>query len=400
MNTIAQFKDSVAGLLSGLDLSNVANLNGALERAARVLVQKADIPEASGIQNIVLYQGVFDYPCDTRIFGTAITDIRPQGISRPPSNFVFKKFGDDFDRTKQFRINGTMATFEYSNGTPIIRIASEIPQQEVVIDAMNSATDWVASGAATNLVQDNAVYYQAPASLRFNLSGLGTGVLTKTLQSPLSLSSYQDVGVAFLAIRIPEGTVATDISSVSLKLGSNSSDYNLVTESEGFLGSWISGEWLLVAFDFSSSSVAGVPNWSSIQYVQVLVGVLGAVVNFRVGGLFICQPSPSQILYQSAAIFLPADSQTALTTITANTDRIILNDAAYTLYEYEGALSVLQQTSGGKGDSMSERLKDDLDGNGVNTFGLYGRFRGDNPSQELRQSGNYYDDARGGYNAR
>ena len=87
LHTVNNLRDSVAGLLSGIDINNVENLNGALERASRTLIQNADIPEASGIQNITLYSGVYDYLCDSRIFGTAINDIRPQGISRYPNNF-------------------------------------------------------------------------------------------------------------------------------------------------------------------------------------------------------------------------------------------------------------------------------------------------------------------------
>lgn len=401
LHTVSEFKDSVAGMLSGLDLSNVDNLNGALERAARTLVQKADVPEASGVQNIVLYSGVFDYACDPRIFGTAITDIRPQGISRPPFDSVFKTYGEQFDRTKSWLPSGTMSTFEYVNGVPIIRIVSKIPQQQVIIDQMNSTTGWVAAGGASGLTQDKAVYYQAPASLRFTLASNDTGTLTKTLTSSIDLSSYEDVGVAFLAIRIPDGITATGLTSIALRLGSSSGNYDEVTETEGFLGSWVSGNWLLVAFDFAGSSSTGTPDWSAIDYIRIIFitsVTASEMVNFRVGGLWIAQPSPTQILYQSAAIFLPQNSQTALTTITSNTDTIILNDPAYTLYEYEGALSILQQTGGGKGDSMTARLKEELDGNGATTFGLYGKFRGDNPSQELRTVGNYYDTGYGGQN--
>lgn len=401
LHTVSELKDSVAGILSGMDLSNVDNLDGALERAARVLVQKADIPEASGIQNITLYSGVFNYACDPSIFGTAITDIRPQGINRPITDFVYKRPGEQFDRTKGYLPNGTMTTFEYYNGKPIIRIVSKTPQQQVIIDQMNSTTGWVAGGTATGLVADTAVYYMAPASLRFTVTGVGTGTLTKTLPNSLDLSSYQGVGVAFLAIRIPEGATISDLVTVSLKLGSDSANYDLVTESDGFLGSWIAGEWLLVAFDFSEVSRAGTPNWSSIQYIQVLIGTLQTMINFRIGGLWIAQPSPAQILFQSAAIFLPEDSTTAITTITSNTDEIILNNPAYTLYEYESALSVLQQTSGAKGDSMTAQINEILNSlrarNGaIITEGLYDLFRGDNPSEQLRTIGSYYDDEYGG----
>lgn len=405
LHTVAEFKDSVAGLLSGLDLSNVDNLNGALERAARVLVQQAGIPEASGVQNIVLYSGVYDYACDPRIFGTALVDIRPQGISRPVTDFVYKRSQEQFDRTKGYLPSGTMATFQYSNGNPIIRIVSQAPQQQLIIDQMNATTGWVAAGSASALTQDTAVYYKSPASLRFTLTGASTGTLTKTLTNVVNLSSYENVGVAFLATRIPDGITATDLTSISLKLGSDSTNYDLVTETEGFLGAWISGDWLLIAFDFAGAVSTGTPNWSAIDYVQVSLTTLSTMINFRVGGLWVCQPSPAQILYQSAAIFVPTGTNVAEKTITANTDEIILDDPAYTLYEYEAALSVLQQTGGGKGDSMTAELNERLNGirarNGaIIKLGLYDLYRGDNPSEELRTLGNYYEEGGNGYGGR
>lgn len=405
--SVFDLKNSVAGILSGLDLSNVDNLDGALERAARVLIQKADVPEASGTQNIVLYSNVYDYPCDTRIFGTALNDIRPQGVSRLPNNFVFKRSSQDFDRTKQYVGITTMATFDYYNGSPIIRIVSNQPQQRIIIDQMNATTGWVASGSASNLVQDSAVYYQSPASLRFTLTGTSTGSLTKTLPNSLNLSSYQGVGVAFLAIEMPLGTAATNLTSIALEVGSNSSNYGTVTQTQGFLGAWVSGNWLLVAFDFATAVNTGTPNWSAIQFVKVSIATSATITNFRVGGLWICQPSPAQILYQSAAIYVPQGSTAAQTTITSNTDTIVLNDAAYTIYEYESALSVLQQTGGGASDGTMAGIESTLNGartrtGAVITEGLYDLYRGDNPSQELRLSGNYYDDGgqggRRGYN--
>lgn len=404
LKIVSNLKDSVAAFLSGINLNNVANLNGALERAARVLIQKADIPEASGVQNMVLYSGVTDYACDTRIFGTAIKDIRPQGISRPPSDYVYKRPGETFDRTKGFLPNGTMATFEYANGVPIIRIVSKIPLPMNVIDTMDEIGNWVAAGTASSLTQDTAVYYQSPASLRFTL-GTGTGTLTETLSNSVSLTSYQGVGVAFLAIQIPVNATAADLTSITLKLGSSSANYNSVTSTQGFLGAWVSGEWLLVAFDQSLATTVGSPNWSAIQYVQVSLASTQNMINFRVGGLWISQPSPTQILYQSAAIFIPNGSQTALTTITDNTDTIILNDPAYSLYEYESALSILQQTGGGTSDATMSQLEAVLNGSRTRTgvvisLGLYDLYRGKNPTEALSTTGNYYDDdSWGGNNA-
>lgn len=400
LKTIAQLKDSIAAMLSGIDISNIDDLNGCLERAGKIMLQKADVPEASGIQNITLYSGVFDYPCDSTIFGTAINDIRPQGISRNPNNFVTKVNQEDFDRTKNlYYPSGTMSTFQYQNGTPIIRIVSPFPKQQTIIDAMNVMTGWTAGGTASGLTQDVTNFYESPASLRFTVTGLGTGTLTKT-ENPISISSYQGVGVAFLAIEMPSTATATNLSTISLKLGSSSSNYNLVTVSTGFLGSWVAGNWLLVAFDFSTASTVGTPDWSKITYVQVLIGTLATIVNFRVGGLWISMPTPAQILFQSAAIYLPSGLSTPLTTITANTDSIILTDPAYTIYQHECAIAVCQQTGGTSGSATIATLESALNGararNGqVINLGLYDLYRGDNPSESLRKLGSYYDNFTG-----
>jgi len=398
LHTVSEYKDSVAAILSGIDLNNVSDLNGALERAASVMVQKADIPETSFIQNITLYSGVFDYACDPRIFGTAINDIRPQGISRNPSDYVLKVNQQDFDRTKNFYYpSGTMSTFQYQNGQPIIRVVAPFPPQSVRLDPMNaigtSPYEWVAAGTASGLVKDSTDFYQSPASLRFQL-GTGVGTLTKTLQTPDSMADYENVGVAFLAIEIPTGADATDLTSISLKLGSDSSNYDTVTVTEGFLGAWQAGQWLLVAFNFDGAASTGTPNWSSIQYIQVSLTASAAFSNFRVGSLFMSLPSPAQILGQTSAIFLPVGGTDTTTRITANTDTIILNNAAYAIYTYEGALAVLQQTGGGAGDSTRASILQMLNGGGTE-LGLYPMFRGDNPSQELRQVGSWYDNETG-----
>lgn len=395
LKTVADYKDSVAAILSGLDLSNVDNQNGAFERAARTMIQKADIPEASQIQNITLFAGVYDYLCDQSIFGTAINDIRPQGISRNYSDTVVKTDQELFDRTKKWYPSGTRSTFQYQNGKPIIRIVAPFPKQQVIINRMSATSGWTASGTASGLAQDMTNFYEAPASLRFNL-GAGIGVLSNTLQSPLSMANQQGVGTGFLAIQIPQGSDPTTLTNIALKLGSDAANYSTALSSAGFLGAWIANEWLLVPFDFSKTVDTGTPNWAAIQYVEVDLNATGDFINFHVGGLFMSLSSPAQILFQSAAIFLPAGASVPLTTITDDTDQIILSDPAYTIYEFEGALSILQQTGAGASDNTSLKIMGMLDGT-KGDIGLYARYRGDNPSQEIRQTGVWYEN-NNGYN--
>ena len=55
MKTVLDLKDGVAGILSGIDITQISDLNGALERAARVVVQKAKIPKTPKPQNPVYH---------------------------------------------------------------------------------------------------------------------------------------------------------------------------------------------------------------------------------------------------------------------------------------------------------------------------------------------------------
>lgn len=385
--SVGDLKNSVAGLLQGTNLNRVTNVDGAIERAARTLLQQSDVPEASGIQSIILYGGVDFYALDPLIFGGAINLILPQGQTPNWTDGNVKVQLDTFSQSKQRLANGYMVTVQYDRGQPLIGITSPSIFPQVIIDPMNATTGWVAAGTASGLTTDTTNYYQQPASLRFTVTGVGTGTLTKTETNPTDLSTYQGVGVAFLAFQIPAGTTATQLSQLSLKLGSDNVNYSLVTTTTGFLGAWTSGEWLIAAFDFAGASTAGTPNWAAIDYVQVLVGSLGTFTNFRVGGLWLSLPCPHNLYYQTAAIFQKATTGVISNVVSADSDLIILSDPAFTLLEHEAALTIAFQNGGNlAGDSVGY-LKDRLYGND----GLYDKYRANNPSSELRTIESYYD---------
>jgi hypothetical protein len=385
MHTVAELKDGVSGLLTGTNLKNVTNLYGAFQRASRTLAQHADIPEATKRLAITLYDHVFDYSPSglSDIFGQAVVDLRPQGASRSTLDEPYRKQVVDFDQTKLTLPNGAQLTFEYQNGTPIIRIASSRSNARAVLDSMTDTTGWTIAGAGSSLVADQNVYYEAPASLRFTCTGASTTTLTKAIAGG-NLSDYQRVGVIFLAIYTPSGT---DLSSISVKIGSSASAYTSVSATQGFLGAWTAGEWTLVALDLASGADTGSPDYTAIDYLQISIAHAGTLTNMRVGGMWISMPNPSYLIYQTNAIFLSNGSLSS--TITNDNDSIILNDAAYNIYEYECANAVAEQMSGGKKTTQIQGFDIKLHG-GPKTTGLYDLYRADNPSQELRAIGAYY----------
>ena len=389
--TVSELKNSVAAQISGLDLNQVDDLNHCLERAARIFVQKAKIPETLGIQDVIIYDKVTDYLINTSIFGTNISDIRPQGISRSQNDFVFKKFADDFDRNKSWTWQGTQATFTYQSGTPVIRIASSHTRPATVLDGMNSLTGWVAGGNASGLALDQTFYYQQPGALRFNLANAGTqGTLTKTI-NPIDLTQFLGVGVAFLALELP----TTDFTSFELRIGSSAGNYYTVSNTSGTLGFTINS-FMLVAFDQSLATTVGSPDITNISYIQVLFNYSGtAQVNVRTGDLFIALPTPMQVCYMTAGFF--SVGGVVSNSITTDADLVILNDSAYTIYEKECALAVLRQQGGASTDSAITDMESELNGSRDNkgSIGLYGQYKSENPSESLRTAGSWYDNSQG-----
>lgn len=394
LHNIGQAKDEVQALLQGTILSRVSNVNGALERAARTTIQQADIPEASGVQNISLYGGVDYYPAPSTLYGSALNLIRRQGDASTPWDYNYKVPIDEFTRGKKRMPNGYLIDLEHRNGTGILGISTPNTNPKLLIDPMNEVGNWTNGGSAGTIAQDTVNYYDQPASLRFNLTGVSSGYIEETLTNAIDLSSYQGVGVVFLAINTPS---ATNLTSIELRIGSDSANYSAVTQTTGFLGSWIANNWLLVAFDLATATDTGTPNFSAIDYLRVTVNHAATLTNFRVGNLFTSLAVPHEILFQSSAIFLASGSSTPSQSITSDGDTILLNDNAYNLFIYESALTIAEQEGGSLESGFVQMLRAKLYGSG-NDLGLYAMYRADNPSEQLRQIGTYYDSgSRGTY---
>lgn len=385
LKTVSDLKDSVSGILSGTNLNNVTNLYGALERAARGLITKVDVPEAGGTYPVTLYNGVFDYAAPSTIFGASLLDFRPQGNGRGANDYAYRSGIERFDRLKKQQANGYNVTFEFDNGTPIMRVASPKPTSRIVLDGINSTTGWTVGGSGSSLALDQITYYDNNASLRLNLTGASSGYLEKSITSQ-DLTSYQSVGVVFIPIWTPSSSLLT---SVTLRLGSSATDYYSVAATTGFIGSFKANGWTLLAFDLSQASTTGSPTITAMDYARITIAHTGTLTNFRIGGFWISLPSPHEIVYQSAAIFLPSGQTTPLQTISEDSDTLILQDNSYLIYEFEAAKEIAIQLNQDK--KVLEINRTLFGVPGTDNKGLYGPYSADNPSQSLRLVGNYLD---------
>lgn len=222
LRTVQQLKESVAGLLTGVNLDNITNLDTALSRAARHVAQKIDAPEATGRESITLYDGVYYYVAPETLFGTAVNMIRQQGNGSPLNSYSYKVPMDVFTRGKYTFPNGYTLDLEYDKGMGIIGVSSNVPNAKINLTPFSDASLVTAAGSASGATTDTVNYYEQPSSIRFTLTGASTGTITQALASPLDLTGYNGVGVVFLAIETPS---STSLTSIQVKVGSDASNY-------------------------------------------------------------------------------------------------------------------------------------------------------------------------------
>ncbi len=387
-------------MLTGIDLDTDANVDVAIERAARITASKIYIPEASGRLAYTIYNGVTDYLAPPSIFGGSFVDFRPQGVIRNPSDEVYRMQIEAFDETKTYTRNGVKLTFEFNSGTPIMRVASARTTPKVVLDPMSSITGWVAGGNASGLAVDTTVYYQQPGSLIFNLSAAGSqGYIEKTLTNPLNLTSYLNTGVQFLAVELPAAAIG-HVTSIGVRLGNDSSNYYDVSNTTGQTGAFISGKFFLIPLSLVGLTPTGTVDITKIKYIRVYINYDGtALTNIRFGYIFISLPFQYELLFQSSAIFIPnvgAFAGIQQQHITNDNDQVALLDDAYIIFEHECAIAIAFQNGGTMASGNVSNLISALNGTRtrtgiVVTYGLYDLYRAAHPSEEIKTVGTYYD---------
>lgn len=206
----------------------------------------------------------------------------------------------------------------------------------------------------------------------------------------IDLTEYEGVGVVFLPTWMPDKDA---ITGITMRVGSDSSNYVQLTVTEGFTGPFVSREWFLAAFDLASTSLVtvGTPDFSAIDYVRVTFAYDGAQQNnVRIDDIWVSLPSPHEVLFYSPAVFVDG-SEAAAAQIVSDNDTILFRDASYNIYVQEAAREVAKNQGGNMSSSLIASIDLVLEGNGDKKLGLYQQFRGDNPSEELRQVGSYYE---------
>lgn len=170
------------------------------------------------------------------------------------------------------------------------------PGQQI---SVNTATEvagngtYVASGAISNLYNDQYEYFTLPGSIGFSYNGT-TGALTNSTQEPVDLTPVQNRGNFYFYVYFP---TVSNFSSITFKVGSSASDYYSTTIITDYLGNAPTVGWNTFQANFANP--VGAVDITNITYTQVTInfGSLTTSEGFRFQNIFASINEPMILTY-------------------------------------------------------------------------------------------------------
>ena len=335
------------GILHGTTASQIQNLEGVINRAARQLLLDLDPQETKRTLEFVnpIFNDVFDYPIAPDVKGNKLIDIFPQ-VQRIPRDVWLQSYNQAFDVAKQNIYNSTnMFTMNFNTGLKTIRINAPFLNAPIIlneIEAIATNGTWATGGTASGLVVNNQNWVQGAGSLQFNTT-TGAGYLENSTMTPIDLSLVVNQSYLFCWVYVPTGT---SLTSVELRWGSDASNYyhETVTQNQQSLA-FVNG-WNLCQFPWNTASTTGSPNSAAIDYARITLNTSAGLTGCLVNGLDSILGTILSYEYYSKYLFRDAITGAFQETVTDNSNFINLDTESFNLMVYLVAYFAVQQQQG------------------------------------------------------
>lgn len=263
-----------ANLITGINrgvhnkLGMFSDINETCNDAVRKVYGDVDI--RSSRRKVSLTPGLFskeyEYFCPSDLKTFSIIDIAQQaGRSDGSFNLV---------PTEEFSVNKKASDIAIDdfNGTRLILVNSKVDSQSLQVSELDSITSgggtWTTLGDATSLEQDTDDYFKGNASLKFNITtgGATAGIVNSSLNQ-FDITDYLN-GSSAVFVRAKINST-TKLTSYTLKIGSDVSNYYSKTITTKNDGTAFSNGWNILRFDMSSLTQVGTPVNSQCTYVAL-----------------------------------------------------------------------------------------------------------------------------------
>lgn len=275
-----------------------------------------------------LLEDIYDYPAPSDL--DELIDLSPVNSRKDTLEWV-RVMEADFDRRKS--TNANLVAVVSDSGQDSLRVSIDPPNDvQAVISSLDSLTAGgtvSAFGDATNLAANSDFYVKGNAAVGFDAAGAGTTCgLTQAMSTALDLTDYVNVGQAFVWIDL---STVTGLTSVALRIGSDSSNYYLITATTDHNGNAFKAGWNLVSFSLSAKSTVGTPTVTATDYWACYLNKTAvAQTGFVMDNLIIARGDQFSVAYYSDMAWQTA-AGTWILNSTADTDILNAGEGEYDL---------------------------------------------------------------------
>jgi hypothetical protein len=390
--TVDQFIAKINPKLHGTTSNKTPGIYARLSEAAANVLARIDpytTMRRSRIENAI-FDKVYNYTASDDLKGTSkIVDIRPVG-ERSTTDSIDGRYSKEFDIKKE---RNTLQ-IEHVNGVKTLRLSKELTARTHLHNCDNLTLEGTitASGDITDLELDYLDFIAGNASLKFNLSGsTGQGVLTFALSSVKDISTLEQLGAIFHWLKFP---LASALTSVAFKVGSDSSNYYSKTITAAHDRAWESDAWMLLRYIQSDATVTGTPDFDNIDYLQITINYTSGTARngVKIDSITASLGEAWEMLYYSNCLFKDTTGVTYKSLPTAGSDLILMENTDVNILLYEYMILTAQEIKGNHsvGDITFYRLKLQGRPGDDNEPGLYELYERQNPSQALVTQESYY----------
>ncbi len=275
-----------------------------------------------------LYDEIYDYAAPSDM--GSLVDAKPV-LERSISLEWALVAEADFDRRKSVDTN--LLCVASDGGTRSIR-ASIDPANDVqvtlsTLDSITSGGTITAFGDATNVATDGDDYVKGNGAVKFDCAGAGTTAgLSCAMSSATDITEYVNAGQAFAWVYLSS---ITGLSSVGFRIGSDSSNYYLLTATSAHNSTSFAVGWNLVSLNFSSKTTVGTPVDASCDYWTLYLNKTAvAGTGFRMDNLILALGEQFSIVYYSEYPWKTSGG-TWIANSTADTDILNAGEEEYDL---------------------------------------------------------------------
>lgn len=383
----------MSGVTHGTTANKIPNIFGAINRAARQVLQDVDPKETQRTVSLAsqVFNSVFDYPIPVDVKGDRIIDLKPQA-GRTPSDIFVQGYSVDFDAYKNVSLTDKIIT-QWNTGVKTLRIEAPTLVSPITLTDTSSITGWSATSGAQNITFDSVNSVAGGGDIQFDLAvGSATGSIQITTLSPVNVTGHVNIDTLFFWVYLP---LASAITSIGLRWGTDvTANYYTETTSVTQQGTAFQTGWNLIALPWVSASLVGTPDSTLYDSVQLILSYnstlqtglrfcnltsnTGSILQLQYYSKFLFR-NPSTNAFQETVVDVATDGNTIVNLDTDSYNLLFNKTAYYTAQSLQGADAEY--------DAMFFGGVDGMGGEYGNALSKYQRL---NPSEAMLKGSRYY----------